>query len=829
MSKTRPKLKVLIVDDSELNREMLGSMLGSEYEILEAENGMQAVDILREHVSDLSLLLLDVQMPKMDGLEVLIHMNQFHWIDAIPVIMISSETAPQFIERAYDLGATDYIARPYNTMIVRRRVENVILSFAKQRQMMEIITQQISKKEKDNRLMLSILSHIVEFRNGESGLHVLHINTITDLLLRQLVLKTGYNKMRDEDISLISMASALHDIGKIAIPEEILNKPGRLSAEEFKIMQGHSMAGANILMDLPIDQNEPLLKVAREICRWHHERYDGGGYPDGLMGDDIPLSAQVVSLADVYDALTSERCYKRAYSHDTAMQMIFDGQCGAFHPLLLECLRDIGDTLAQKLMTENTFEAENTPKETSHIAEQLQRYDLGGSERLLHQRSFENQYFRFLSDKAKEIFFSYAAEPSSLIFNKYGTEQLNIKNALFHPLDNGNLLKNTDTDILNGIVKKIQSATAAQPEFQVDIPLTIHEEIHWFRAFCRVIWTDEKREHHAGVIGKLINIDAEKYIQATNSSLAIDEFCGDFFLNYIRGKERTGYCSMSSAEARRLLQYLDEIFDFVRLVDVAKECQIDIDEAGNPQCSEYRCYERWGKEGRCENCVSAKCLANKSSATKFKFMDELIYHVRATYVEVDGVPYSLETIDKITEDTLLSGYGREDIVKYITTHNQKLYVDVLTGFYNRRYYEEQLRYLYHFSAVAMLDMDHFKDVNDTYGHPVGDLALKQVALAIKKNVRKTDSVVRLGGDEFFVVFRDIPYHVLQRKLEDIKASVEIITIPDYPELRLSISIGGVYGQGNTSDLMIKADKLLYQAKRERVGVIMKRFESELEV
>lgn len=405
MLKVRPKLKVLIVDDSELNREMLGSMLGNEYEILEAENGAQAVEILREHISDLSLILLDVQMPQMDGLEVLIRMNQSHWIDSIPVVMISSETAPKFIERAYDLGATDYIARPYNTMIVRRRVANVILSFAKQRQLMEIITQQISKKEKDNRLMLSILSHIVEFRNGESGLHVLHINIITELLLRQLMLKTDCNKMTYEDITMISMASALHDIGKIAIPEEILNKPGRLTAEEFQIMQGHSMAGAEILMDLPIDRNEPLLRTAYEICRWHHERYDGSGYPDGLKGDAIPLSAQVVALADVYDALTSERCYKPAYSHDTAMKMIFDGQCGVFHPLLLECLRDIGDTLVQELLAPNTLETENAPKETSHITEQLQRYGLGATERLLQQRSYEQQRFRFLSDKTEEIFF----------------------------------------------------------------------------------------------------------------------------------------------------------------------------------------------------------------------------------------------------------------------------------------------------------------------------------------------------------------------------------------------------------------------------------------
>ncbi len=347
------KQKVLIVDDSELNREMLGAMLGAEYEILEAENGVTALELIREHLPELSLILLDVQMPLMDGLEVLKHMAQFHWVDDVPVVMISSETADHFIERAYDLGAVDYIARPYNTAIVRRRVANVILSFAKQRQMKESIARQVIKNERDNRLMLSILSHIVEFRNGESGLHVIHLNLITNRLLRQYKLKNDRCKITDKDISVISLASSLHDIGKISIPEEILNKPGRLTAEEYRIMQGHAMAGANILKSLPVDMDEPLIKAAYEICRWHHERYDGRGYPDGLKGEEIPISAQVVSIADVYDALTSERCYKPAYSHDTAIRMILDGECGAFQPMLTECLEDVGDTLALELASQN--------------------------------------------------------------------------------------------------------------------------------------------------------------------------------------------------------------------------------------------------------------------------------------------------------------------------------------------------------------------------------------------------------------------------------------------------------------------------------------------
>lgn len=795
MSNVRPQLKVLIVDDSELNREMLGSMLGDEYEIVEAENGAQAVDILRENASNLSLILLDIQMPQMDGFEVLIHMNRFHWIDMLPVIMISSEISPKFIERAYELGATDYIARPYNTAIVRRRVANVILSFAKQRQMLEIITHQISKKEKDNRLMLSILSHIVEFRNGESGLHVLHINLITDLLLRQLMLKTDRNKMTNEDISLISMASALHDIGKIAVPEEILNKPGRLTAEEFRIMQGHSMAGANLLMDLPIDRNEPLLKTAYEICRWHHERYDGRGYPDGLKGDAIPLSAQVVALADVYDALTSERCYKPAYSHDAAMKMILDGQCGAFQPLLLECLRDIGDTLEQELTVQNMLEAENTPKETSHITEQLQHYGLGDSERLLRQRSYEQQHFRFLLDKTEEIFFNYAVEPSILCFNQYGAEQLSIGNDLFQPLENGNLLRCIDIDVLNRIVEKVQEATPAQPDFQMDVPLTIKQENQWFHGIFHVIWTNENVKHYAGVMGKLRKMD-QNHMPDTERTMTSIRPSIELLLDCIRMKKRMGFCSLSGREANILLQYLKTFFDVVRLVDVSNNCQL-------------------------ENGIAANGMSGKENLTKIEFIDQNVYHVRSTYVEVDGYPYLLELVDQITEETLLGGHGKDEVIKYITAHDCKRYVDILTGIYNRRYYEEQLGDRCNTSAVAMMDMDHFKAINDTYGHPVGDQALKRAAIAIKNCIRRTDSLVRFGGDEFFVVFGDIPFHMLQEKLEEIRSCVNKAVIPDYPQLKLSISIGGVYGPGQVSDLMEAADRLLFQVKREKAGLKIK--------
>ena len=319
---TQRRKKILIADDSEMNRDLLAAILEDEYDIVQANDGVKAVDYLQKHAEELSLVLLDLVMPQMDGFEVLAYMNKEHWIDYIPVIIISAEDSPAYIKRGYDLGVTDFIGKPFDGNMVRRRSANAILLGAKQRRMTRIVTDQIYEREKSSKLMVSILSHIVEFRNGESGLHVLHIQVITDMLLRHLVQKEqNPYAISKEQIGLISTASALHDIGKITIPDEILNKPGRLTAEEFAVMKGHSMAGANMLDQLPFEQKEePLVKTAYEICRWHHERYDGGGYPDGLKEDEIPISAQAVSLADVYDALTSERCYKAAYSHEKAIE-----------------------------------------------------------------------------------------------------------------------------------------------------------------------------------------------------------------------------------------------------------------------------------------------------------------------------------------------------------------------------------------------------------------------------------------------------------------------------------------------------------------------------
>lgn len=343
------KSQILLVDDSAMNRMILKEILGGDYRILEAENGQECLEKMQAEAGNIALVLLDINMPVMDGFEVLKAMNANHTIEDIPVIMISSDDSDAAIRRSYELGASDYVNRPFDARIVYRRVTNTIKLYAKQRRLVQMVSDQIRARENNTDMLVGVLSHIVEFRNGESGAHVRHIRIITELLLHRLLEISSQYPITAEQQDNIPLASALHDIGKIGIDEKILNKPGKLTPEEFEVVKTHSMLGAEMLHQLENFNEQPLLQTAYEITRWHHERWDGRGYPDGLKGDEIPISAQLVALADVYDALTSERCYKKAFSHEKAVQMILNGECGAFNPLLLQCLTDMQADLKVQL------------------------------------------------------------------------------------------------------------------------------------------------------------------------------------------------------------------------------------------------------------------------------------------------------------------------------------------------------------------------------------------------------------------------------------------------------------------------------------------------
>lgn len=333
--------QILIVDDSDMNRAMLREILKDNYSILEAGNGAECLSCVEHMGTSLSLILLDLNMPEMDGFEVLAELSRLGYMDDIPVIIISGTDSTADICRAYDLGATDYIHRPFNTQVIYRRVSNTITLMAKQRRMAELVNRQIDRATKQQELMVDFLSRIIGYRSGESNPHFANISILSALLLQALQKRKNHYGLTEHDCQLIATAAVFHDVGKIGIPESILLKPGKLTAKEFEVMKTHTLIGDNLIKSLEIYHDEPLLQMAAQICRWHHERYDGGGYPDGLKGEEIPICAQVVSIADAYDALMSARPYKPAFSSEKAIQMILNGECGVFNPVLVDCLLEV--------------------------------------------------------------------------------------------------------------------------------------------------------------------------------------------------------------------------------------------------------------------------------------------------------------------------------------------------------------------------------------------------------------------------------------------------------------------------------------------------------
>ena len=491
---------ILIVDDSAMNRMLLSDILSDTYNIIEAEDGEQAIAILQQHASEISIVVLDMVMPKVDGFGVLEAMNENRWIQFLPVVSISTESSPEFVERAYSLGVTDFINRPFDELIVIRRVSNTIKLYAKQRKLTNMVANEIFEKERNGSLMITILSHIVEFRNGESGMHVINIGTLTEILLNQISKKDDRYYLPYAERDLIVKASALHDIGKISIPEEVLNKPGKLTDEEFEAMKQHTVIGYQMLSDLGF-QDEPLVKVSREITRWHHERYDGRGYPDGLKGDEIPLSAQIVSLADVYDALTSERVYKPAFSHEKAVQMILNGECGAFNPLLLECLVEAQEAIRQGLAQPNkTF---NSYEDLKSIAPAIQDAEtLDVTEYALDQLENEREKNHFLTEISRQLQFDYNKSLDLLHIPVWAAKRLGTSAQIKDPLHTEALANLISNDLVELLSKAIAETTPQEPLVRLDCTVTSNGEAYDCIIITKTVWSQEEEPIMVGVIGK---------------------------------------------------------------------------------------------------------------------------------------------------------------------------------------------------------------------------------------------------------------------------------------------------------------------------------------
>ena len=487
---------ILIVDDSKFNRDILKEILGEKYNYLEAENGNQAIQMIGENIG-IDLMLLDINMPQMNGFEVLEIMKRSQCIEETPVIMISSEESVDTMREAYEMGITDYITRPFDSVIVKKRVQNTLSLYANQNHLVNVVVDQIYEKEDNNNIMIRILSSILGSRNSESREHILHIKTATEMMLRQLIKITDVYHLTEADIALITTASSLHDIGKIYIPEEILNKPGRLTDEEFKIMKTHSELGSDMIRDMHLPQEKPLVHTAWEICRWHHERWDGKGYPDGLKGEEIPISAQVVSIADVYDALTSERCYKKAFDHDTAIKMILDGQCGQFNPILLKCLKELSPRFFKM------FSNEMDDSKQYYEAQRLSNEIL--SEKSLPRKNYSQQIIKVMQEKID--FFKKNSGRNSVDYNAVSGQLtiINENQQTLYQRDNPKFdvfkeFEVSEEDVQH-IIDLLDHTSVQDKEISVQIEAKIKSNRQLYNLKLHTLWSPLKKDGYIGIVG----------------------------------------------------------------------------------------------------------------------------------------------------------------------------------------------------------------------------------------------------------------------------------------------------------------------------------------
>ena len=496
---------ILIVDDVELNRAILSEIFSKTSHILEAENGREAVELLETQGDMIDLILLDIVMPVMDGFDVLKIMNQRGWIHHIPVIMISAETAEDFVLQGYELGVSDYISRPFSPSIVSKRVSNIIDLYRHRNQLMKMVGQQTKKLKQSNLFMIDTLSTAVEFRNGESGMHIRRVRKITELLLNEVMVRFPQYRISEEQKEEIINAAALHDLGKITIPEHILNKPGKLTPSEFEIMKQHTTNGAQILLNNKYMEEQTYIKYCYNICYYHHERWDGNGYPKGLKGNQIPLSAQIVSIADVYDALTSKRIYKPPYTHEKALSMILEGECGVFNPQLLECLLVYKDTMEEELkqLESHDFIQSEEPYSLNETLPQEERI----SDRTLHLLELEREKYHTLAALSGELLFDFDVVEDTLKFSEKFKELFDSDILITDVMKN---IRKGEFPLLtekgHKTIITLSNTISAEYPFAKDKLQMImkNERLVWFEVVLRSLWSDDGRCR--SIIGKITNI-----------------------------------------------------------------------------------------------------------------------------------------------------------------------------------------------------------------------------------------------------------------------------------------------------------------------------------
>lgn len=507
MSDLKKYEKILIIDKNEENISLLNSFLSQKYNVLTASNKIQALYLFKHFGADIDIVFLSFMSDKAESFKILSIINDHPFLRDIPVIAISD--SDDTIKTAFSLGAVDSITPPFIPSALLKRVHNVLTISKKQKKFSFMVSEKIYENEKNNDLMISILSHIIEFRNGESSNHVLRINIITEKLLCQTAKITNKYNLTPETISTITAASVLHDIGKIHIPDNILTKPEKLTPEEFELVKSHTIEGVKLLDELPSLQNEPIIKTAKQICRWHHERYDGKGYPDGLIGDEAPISAQVVAVADVYASLTSELVYKAPFSHNEAIEMICGGKCGSFNPVILKALRDTADTLQTSIRA--SFLTDNGKQKIRRLADYIFKFsDPTVPSKLADYIDREKITYKFFTSMTNEIYFDYSEQTSTITFSNYAAEKLGVDEVISTPMENKNIINIMGEKALKKLVSSLMETTPQNPLFQHNCKLNIGGEKRWCQIICHVFWSTDIKPKYLGVIGKITDITSDR-------------------------------------------------------------------------------------------------------------------------------------------------------------------------------------------------------------------------------------------------------------------------------------------------------------------------------
>lgn len=790
---------LLLVDDQKSARTILRRIFEDSYNLLEAENGEQALLLLQQHQSCIAVILLDLSMPVMDGFQFLVAMKERGLLLNIPVLIISSLDSPEYEMKALELGATDTLSKPFDPVHVRRRVENIVELNRYKWQLQELAEKQSQTLRHSYDMIVDTLTSIIEHRSLESGQHILRIRGFTKLLLNELSSTRPEYQLTPQQIDLICRASALHDIGKISIPDSILNKPGRLTLEEFEIMKGHAATGCQMLMTLPRTGNEDYLRFAHDICHYHHERWDGGGYPDGLCGDGIPISAQAVGLADAYDALTTKRVYKPAFSPEKATCMILNGECGTFSPKLLDCFRRLGDDFAELAQTY----ADGSPLSSSPLAYTVPAETADESPvpsvSLPAERSeddssslTQSKYLALLSyldatvvevDMAQDLLRvvcdpnpDFALLHSTDIFQDAIQALLELS---VHPEDRSRVSLAFPA-LLQDILKNgLRSRT-----LRYRIRNHLNDEYHWYD--MTLLRVDSAPHERQCFLCLWQGVEQPSTSEPAHAPDPIHLFDGalccrnDFYFTLESGvsEELSPLCGYTPKEIAE--QFNNHFYDLIYPEDravVHRQLASQIS-FGHSVELEYR-------------------ICCKSGSTVW------VHEKSRLYVDAEGMEHLfcfLISINhfKLSENTLRYELERSRSIYEPQPHDAAEY-DPLTKLFNLNSARQQITHHLSFdsgqgcSALLLIDLDHFRTINDTYGHLFGDEVLIRISTKLQAIFRKTDIIARVNGDEFLVFIDHISDDTIVRtRCTRLFLAVHDVFRDELNQNRLSCSVGAAF-------------------------------------